>query len=555
MGVIEGRVDWPARLAASGRLALALRRLWSWQALAFVSLLVGLYLFVGVLTFTGEPGVFTSPDETGSYIITRAFGETGKLYYERDYFVEDDLHLAHPRSLLRYEDRVVLPNSQGLPLFYGIGYGVFGDNVTLAVLVLAPLCLFFLFETAALLLRTRSLLLALAFFGLGPLLYWFSRPYWNSLGSTAFFAGGCYFAIRYYQGTRRSDLAWGGALFSISMLFRYEYAAFFLPLMAIVVLQKLGWQRWRDALRELALFGAVVTALFLIPVIALSLYVYHEPIVFPTALLGDSVSDDAGPNSVAQLVRLVWRAVLPEGLDPLLVGRNLVRFTIMLAPALTLLSVAGLVLALRRGALRVAQVAPFALLLVYYLFFVGSVDSTYLATGWDVSYEASIVRYWLLLYVVMYFFAAYALVQTSELVRDAWPRCSPRVAAAGPWVVALVLACSTVPAVWFSWTGSLRHVQAGQSFGEERRDIVADNTEADAVIYSAGELHKFIAGARDVVALPEPAAIKNDPILASAVAHNIQQVMNYRPVYFMRLGVLSGEPYLEDVLVGWSTAG
>ncbi|MEX2158200.1 MAG: hypothetical protein WEB04_02245 [Dehalococcoidia bacterium] len=546
MGAIEGGLSW-GRPLVLGRLVLAARRLLSWQFLAFLSLLTGVYIFVAVITLTGEPGVFTSPDETGNYIITEAFGDTGKLYYERDYFAEDDLGLAHPRSLLRYNDRVVLPNSQGLPLFYGAGYAVFGSNVTLVALLLAPLCLFFLYETAALLMKRRSLLMAIAFFGLGPLLYWFSRPYWNSLGATTFFAGGIYCATRYYYSSRRADLLWAAALFSISMLFRYEYVAFVPPFMAIVALQKHGVARWRHAARELALFGGVTIALFLLPLIAMSLYIFHEPIVFPTALLGESVTNDSGTHGVMGVISLAWSAVLPEGFDPLLVGRNLLRFTFVLTPGLTLLSLAGLALALRSRALRLAQIAPLGALLVYYVFFVGSVDSTYLASGWDISFEASIVRYWLLLYVVMYFFAVYFLLGVPALLRTIWPSVSPRFAAAAPYALGFVLAASTLPVVWYGWQGSLDYVYDGREIGENWHDLVVGETEPNAVVYTSGDLTKYFASERNVMILPEAAA--DDEVLAAALAFNMGRVMRYRPVYFIDLGAAlrDGNVYLPQL--------
>jgi hypothetical protein len=268
----------------------------------------------------------------------------------------------------------------------------------------------------------------------------------------------------------------------------------------------------------------------------LSLHSYERPLVFPTALLRDSTSSASfSPQWFLDQIASTGRALVPDGFDLLLVGRNLVRFTIFLAPMLTLLSAAGLVLALHRRDVRLAQLVPFGALGVYYILFVGSVDTTYLATGWEPSFEASLVRYWLLLYVAMYFGAVYFLLHLPSALTSAWPRLSPRIASAAPAVLTFILVASTVPTVWWSWSGSLADLQDARSRAETLRENVVAATGPDVVVYANGDLHKFFAADRDVVVLPS-AADNTDPDWAAKLAAHIVAVKSYRRVYVIDRG-------------------
>lgn len=540
---ITGSASW-ARALSLQRAAAAARALVSWRAAALVLLLTGLYLFVSLFTMKTPVGIYTSPDETAHYLITRNFGETGKLYYTRDYALTDNAHLLRPRAIWHYHDRFVLPNSQGLPFTYGLGYRFFGDNVVYLALLLAPLTLFFLYETASLLIGRRSVFLAIAFFGAGPLLYWFSHPYWNSLGATAFFAGGLYFLVRYWQESRPSQLVWCGLFFSLSMLFRYEYPVFVAPLVGVTLYFKHARERWRLFARDCAVFGVATVLFFLVPVVAFSEHVYDKPLVFPTAFQRDSAQAGSfGFGFLGTIAGLSFKALVPQGFDPLFVGKNLVRFTIMLVPAFTLLAAAGFALALRRGVLERRFVIAGGALLLYYIFFVGSVDSTNSATGISPTYEASIVRYWLLVYVMMFFLAGYLFVTLPDLLRERWSSLRPALAWAPSLALGVALAASTMPMVWFSWSGSLDLQRRAERFGEIYVDQL-QVTESNAIIYSIPSIHKYTAAQRDVAfaeGLPEPRASLDRPFKMTYeeafsvdfMADHMTENTRYAPIYLI----------------------
>jgi hypothetical protein len=547
-----------ARIAGAEGALGGIQRLLRWRVAALLALFAVLYLFVASLTIGADPGVFTSPDEAAHFRITREFGEHGRLYYTRDFVGTDSEQLLRPRALWYYEDKIVLPNSMGLPFLYGAGYAVFGDNVAYAALLLAPVCLWFLYETAALLTGRRSLLLAAAFFGAGPLLYWFARPYWNSLGATAFFAGGLYFLVRYYHSKRMSDVAWLGLLFSLSMLFRYNYPLYLVPLAAMGIYYTHGREAWRTALRDFALFGAVVFLFFLVPVVAFSEHVYGRPIVFPTSLQRESV--EAGSafdlDFAAHLLALGGKALLPDGFDPLFVAKNLVRFTFVLVPAFTVLALAGLAVAFRDGALRLRKTWPLGAILVYYILFVGSVSTTNDATGFNPTFQASVLRYWMLLYVAMYFFVAYLLVRLPDLISGAWPRIPQGVAAVAPWLVALVLAGSTMPVVYYAFDGSLDITRRAKSELGEPWIAVTRHAEPDGIVYAVGEYHKYVGTARDMALLigvtrtassADPSQLTDEELEpAREAAAHVAATLGSHPVYVLEANV--DMPLLEYVL-------
>lgn len=534
---------------SSARHVGVVQRLLSWRAVLVLAMCGGLYLFAATLTIGSDPGVFTSPDEAAHFRITREFGEHGRLYYTRDFVGSDGAQLLRPRALWYYEDKIVLPNSMGLPFLYGIGYSVAGDNVSYVALLLAPLCLFFLYETAVLLTRRRSPLLAAAFFGAGPMLYWFARPYWNSLGATAFFAGGLYFLVRYCTTKRTADAALLGLFFSLSMLFRYEYPLFLVPLAAMGIYYAHGREGWRTALRDFAVFGAMVALFFLVPVVAFSEHVYGRPVVFPTSLQKESV--DAGgffdPGFALHLFALAAKAVLPEGFDPLFVAKNLVRFTIVLVPAFTLLAIAGAALALRNGALNLRRTWPLGALLLYYVLFVGSVSTTNDATGFAPTFQASVLRYWLFLYVAMFFAVAYLLVQLPELISNVWPRLATPVAAAAPWLLAVALAGSTLPVVYYQYDGSINISRRAKEELGEPWIAVTRHAAPDSIVYAAPEYHKYVGTARDMALLIgvnrtrtplDPTELTDEELQpARDAAAHIASTTGARPVYVLEANI------------------
>jgi len=548
---IAGSESW-ARSVAPQRVGASVRRLVTWHTAGLAALALGLYAFVSLLTFKTEPDVFASPDETAHYLMTRNFGETGRLYYTREYALTDKAHLLRPRAIWHYHERFVLPNSQGLPFSYGLGYRFLGDNVVYLALALAPLCLFFLYETATLLTGKRSFFMAAAIFGAGPLLYWFSHPYWNSLGSTAFFAGGLYFLVRYWKDSKLAQLVWCGVFFSLSMLFRYEYPVFVAPLVGVTLYFKHGRDGWRTLMRDYAVFGIAAALFFLIPVVAFSEHVYDKPLVFPTAFQRESAQAGSfGLGFLGSILGLTGKAIIPQGFDPLFVARNLLRFTIMLVPAFTLLAAGGFALALLRGALERRFLLAGGALLLYYIFFVGSVSTTNSATGLSPTYEASIVRYWLLLYVVMFFFVGYLLVTLPDLLRERWRSAAPALSWTPSIALGVVLAASTVPMVWYSWSGSLDLQRQAGEFGSvyvERVSVTEDN----AIIYSVPAIHKYTAAQRDVAfvqGLPAPRGSLDLPYEMTAeeawsnhfMARHMIGATDYAPVYVIdsQIDVLS----------------
>ena len=100
-------------------LASTIQAALSWKLIALLSILSGLYVFVGLLSFTTPKNVFDTPDETAVYVMTRNFAETGRLYLEEDYLEGDEENLLHPRQMATQDGRIASKKSLGQPLLYG----------------------------------------------------------------------------------------------------------------------------------------------------------------------------------------------------------------------------------------------------------------------------------------------------------------------------------------------------------------------------------------------------------------------------------------------------
>ena len=435
--------------------------------------------------------LFNTPDETANHLFTKKFAETGKLWYTTDYTSLDEENLLHPRGVLTHEGREVLYQYPTLPLVYGTLYRVVGENVKYIGAVFALATLFFLYRTAKLLYGAPYWQIVALFLGFTPLLFQFSRPYMAAGASLTFFAGGCWLLTRYVLESRRTDLALATGMFVAGMLFRYEFI-FFSSLLVVSAL----WYKHHARLTstrlwlDLSLYGALVAGLFLGPVLLVNTIVYGDPLTYGYKIFNSVYLPDRGAQEGASLIENAWRraqeVLLPQGtFDVQLLLRNLTRFTFALMPALSTLALLGAVVAVRRSGIQWRYIVPFALSIVYLLIYMAGGD-TWNATTKFATFDASFVRYWLPVGMLLVIFAGYALRHFHD----------PAV----QWTLAIVVAVYGVTSVITLTHGSLSDVdQAIANYETWSQEVIVANTEEDAIVFT-GLVDKGIVPYRGVAA-------------------------------------------------------
>jgi hypothetical protein len=458
-----------------------------------VASFVATVFVVGIAVYLpSRTGVlYNTPDETANHIFTEKFAETGKLWYTTEYSSFDEENLLHPRGVLTRDGRQVSYQYPTLPLVYGTLYRVVGENVKYIGAVFALATLFFVSRTAKLLYGAPFWQVAALFLGFTPLLFQFSRPYMAAGPALAFFAGGCWLLTRYVLESKRQDLALATAMFAAGMLFRYEFI-FFSSLLVVCAL----WYKHQGNLRlkvlwlDLSLYLAMVAALFLLPVLLANTIVYGSPLTYGYKLFNAAYLPDRGAQEGASffenMARRAQEVLLPQGtFDVQLFLRNITRFTFGLMPALSTLALLGAVVAFRRGAVQWRYLVPFGLAVFYMLIYMAGGD-TWNATTKFATFDASFVRYWLPLGILMVILAGYAL----RLFHD------PAV----QWTLAVVIAVYGIASVVTLTHGSLSDVdKAIANYETWAQEVIVPNTEEDAVIFT-GLVDKGIVPYRDVAA-------------------------------------------------------
>jgi hypothetical protein len=456
-----------------------------------VSLLLMVILSLSSVVLRPQREVFNSPDEFSNYIFTRTFAQTGKLWYSNDLLDEDKENLLHPRGAITTNGRAVPFNYLGLPISYAPIYKAFGENTKYVALVLAVLTITFLCRTAAELFGASLRDALVAIVGCTPLVYHFNLPYMNALPAITMFAGGCYFLARYVRRPGNSNLVGASVLFSLSMFFRYEYVVIASPLVALMIYAKIGRAVGVESARALAAYAGITVLCFIAPVLALNRIVYGSWLTYGYSLFNrvyfPQRSAQEGLSLAENALRTMRSVLLPSyPLDLAAAGENLVRCTIFLAPVFTVTAGIGACSLLKRGALRPAWLALFLVFLVYVLLYRGASGNVWSnTTGFEPTFNAAVVRYWLPIYVLLMLLCTYALTNI-------------RAVAMKIGLSAAIVATGVVT-LGYTTNGNVRSLREVVAHHQAWTDSHLSLIPNDAVVY-AGRSDKRVATHRDTAA-------------------------------------------------------
>ena len=506
-----GRADSP-------ELSEALHGIASFGEKVFAIWLLLLFLSLSFILPSLRVNIFNSPDETSNYIFTKSFAETGKLWYEKDYLYLDEENLLHPRGVITQNDRAVPYSFLGLPVIYGGLYRVLGDNLHYLALGFAAVAAWALFRATHILFKAKAWEAWVVGCAFTPLIYYLNRPFMNVTPLLVTLFVGIWLFARYYERSSRFDFVLAASAAALAIFFRYEYVLFVTPLMLWALYMKHSSLTSRAYLADVSIFGGAVLLLFVLPTALLNQSTYgswstYGPGLFTETYFPERVSSDGG--SVMSALHSVRSLLLPSyPFNPMKVLQNIPRLTLWLMPVFTLVAVTGAWLLVTSRRVSIWKLAPLALLVVYVLVYRGS-SSTW-ASDWEApTFEAAIVRYWLPVYVFLFFLAVYALTRVSPQVKAVF-------------IVGLLV---TGPASIYHFAdGSLESGRDTLVSYQRAAQNQLSATETNALIY-ASLSDKWIAPYRDVATWWNGAEFYDPTVVAASMARVSE---TGRPVYVFR---------------------
>lgn len=497
-------------------------------------LLCAISSILPLASFHGGP--WYSPDEQSNKLFTQIYAETGQLSYEKDYLASDSENMLHMRGLLTYNGRAVPFNFLGLPILYGTIYRYLGDYTEFIYILFALIIFVYLTKLYYLLFKHKSLICPLVMAACMPLLFYLNSPYFNVVPAITFSIAGGYYLTKYaIQNSGRADLVLGSLLFGIAIFCQYYYLIFLSLLTLVLFLLKHRGIK-RSLGTDIAIYSFIVAVTFVLPVLILNNQYYGSPLQYGYSLMYEVYLPqqvEAGGVSLISLSGLKL-ALFPSPIDPGVILRNIIRYWFYLMPLYSALAIWGTISYIREKRAFSIYYILFALLAIYIICYRGGDAGIW---GQDKPVPvlgASILRYWLLLYIAAVPFVSYGI---------------ERIRLRGKFIAASVIAVLLITGLATTLTinvDSLDDRARSMLYAESYGEGIAELTEEDAIIY-CGRSDKAITAHRDVATwwiFPEFEADK--------VAQSMTKVkqLGY-PVYLIQEAPLRDIEELNSELSGY----
>jgi len=372
-----------------------------------VSLMIIFFILVStILTASNiyflEAKVFPGPDETSNYLFAKNFASENSFKIHDSLAGLDRHNMFHFRSGITFGESIVPLNFLGPIYFYGYFIKMFGDLTIF-------LNLFFLLVLVSYsLLIVKITRLQKEYFYpsailVTPLTYYLSHTYMNILPAISFLVAGFYYVIKFLAEKKPINLLLGTFFLSISVLFRYEFVLYIgltALIFAIVFFGKI-----MCLLREHKLSAIIcisVAFATLLPVLIMNNQTYDSPFKTGQNLFHDLVSTDNKDSSLN---------FLGGFFEPYQLAFNTLKYIVLFNPLLFLLSFLGFFLLLREKKIFLAIALLSSCLLILQYQGTAEVWGSNSLDGSDSNLESSldhsIIRYWLIVYLLMGFSSIY----------------------------------------------------------------------------------------------------------------------------------------------------
>ncbi|MEK7545628.1 MAG: hypothetical protein AAB554_00955 [Patescibacteria group bacterium] len=442
------------------------------------SVIASLALFLSVAVWYGRPvdGVWNSPDEASNafWAMRVAAGEPLQVF---DDFVGLGAGAMHPRSMAVVGDALVPGSFPGIILLYGVFTFLFKLPLFLYTPILTAIAGLCFGALVSRLFDRKSGAWAAALFFVHPaVLYYGARGmFHNMLFIDALIVAAAFFALRplsaFFGARARTDDALGGFILAWALVVRTSEAIWVIPAFA-AFLPFAGKDRWRR-LGAAVLGGLVPLLVFL----RLNATLYGSPLrtayVAPAPVVAEA--SIAAPSPDAE-IEAAPKALLPFGVHPRLVARNVWNYGLKLFWWQSILAAAGFAWWLARFRKATSPQKTYALAALMTATWLALLyGSWFVRDRFDpgaVTIGTSYVRYFLPAYVAALPFAALALVRLGELPRA--PRLMP--------VAAVLCALLGVHASVFAGDESLRAVRRTLEGNAAKKQELLEWIEPQAVV-------------------------------------------------------------------------
>lgn len=180
---------------------------------------------------------FQHPDETGTYILSKALFYQGTFEIESNLNTKYNTHVFTPGDLYFNGNKDVPRKSVGIYFITALGFLLGTNGPFIIIAITSCLSVLFLYLFVKELLDKDTALLSCIFWALSsPLIFWSNSLYGN-LPALTFYLAGLYYLTRIIVGKKNTTINYilMGLFFSFSSLIRYEYAIFVILLLPLFI--------------------------------------------------------------------------------------------------------------------------------------------------------------------------------------------------------------------------------------------------------------------------------------------------------------------------------
>lgn len=353
-------------------------------------------IFVSLVNFYGQVGIFNTPDESGNYIVTKKYSESSIMYLTWEYLDIDSWNNIHPRWFITTDWRAVPFGFLWLPLIYGPLFSYFWEALSYINIVFIFIFWVFLWRLARLywIIKNNSISTFIIWFvWCLPLLYFFNFSYQNVVPYITFLIITIYY-IEAYNKLRKVEYLYLFALFAVLAIWiRYEQVIFIsLFFLVNIVSESKIYSQERKIILHIILMWLVWVSLFLIPLLILNKDLYGNYLTYGYSLFTETYfAGERTGNIVKSIINIFFPS---QEVDIGLLLINIKNNLILISPVVIIL---WIIYYIRSGITKKSIL--YTLLLIYLILYTG-MSPTY-GSGWEeITLHNSILRYWLLLYIV-----------------------------------------------------------------------------------------------------------------------------------------------------------
>ncbi len=491
-------------------------------ALPYVALFLLAFLPAAILG-SGFQGVFNSPDETTRYLAAETFAETGNLYIEDDITWSDPSYATGPRGFAQHNGRSVPTYSPAPLVLFGLLSMIFGGAAPFMLAIVPGLLFVVLAVFIRRLLPTAPVYLPWIFLGVAPLWYWTSRVYMDLSLTFLFVAVALLVLTRAVQLKSEKHLFYGGAALGAAALSRIPEAPM-LFIFGFAFMLAVAHQIQTDrngTLRLGAIYAASIAASFIIPLMILNWWVNGSPATVSYTLLFEQHFPELvepASNVLLEPFRLIWLALFPQPVDFSVVYSTFTYQVLFQNPYLFFIGAVGLT---QSGGLIARKFGGYGtvVLAIAFIYMVLSRNApgTFLAGIDEPDLRASLVRYWMPLYLLLGIGAVLALHRLPHRIS---------------LLLVIAFVVSSAYHIWYTGPESVSALERNYGTNSERyAQFYDEHTEADALIVAGSAFDKFTVPYRRTIGIwPDTATETNLQHLADtgAEAHR-----RGTPVYYM----------------------